>query len=94
MLNGGTKKKKNDSTARTAETRHCNGKTFILRGRLLEYLETKPGDSFWRTPGGKHHEEDGIQSFQMKVNEKKVFAISPVVQQCEGTDSNPSSTNH
>lgn len=53
-------KKKNDSTARTAETGHFKGQTFILRGRPLESLEMKQVTVIWRTPGGKHPEEDGL----------------------------------
>lgn len=72
-ISGFKKEKYNDNTARRVQMGQCKGQTSILRrlNTLSTVFRNKADDSFWRTPGGKHQEEDGLLSFSMKVNGKK-----------------------
>lgn len=57
----GSKRKK--MITQLVEMGHCKGQTYILR-QTTGVFRNEVGDSFWRTPGGKHQKEDSLLSFQ------------------------------
>lgn len=70
----------NDNTARRVDGT-IQRADFHSKRQITEVFRNKVGDSFWRTPREKHQEEDGLLSFSMKVNGKKVFLIRTIIQQ-------------